>query len=327
MIAAHETPVVAVSKRTGQVLAVGVDARRMLVGTSADVVLMPGLQTIGRHPRPRPEVAQPKRQSTSSGLFVVLCAAMVVLSMVTQQSWAAGAVGAAKSPLAGIEGALAAVGAQVDRVTSVLGDVSSLRAENQRLRVADEQLRSQLLELSQSAKENAALRQALDLQRASAFHMVAAQVVGRGPDGFSRTLEVDRGTAEGVQPGMVVVTGAGLLGRVEEAGPHSSMVQTLSELRSPVAVVLVNANLQGTIQGGSDPLRINVPNPGGVALAKRDWVLTSDTGRSYPPGLVVGEVANVSHAPGSSIEIADLAWVNDPSRVSFVLVITDFTPS
>lgn len=327
MIAAHETPVVAVSKRTGQVLAVGADARRMLARTHADIVLMPGLQTIGRHPRPRPEVVQPKRRSTSSGLFVVLCAAMVVLSMVTQQSWASGAVGAAKSPLAEIQGALISVGARVDRVTSMFGDVSSLREENQRLRVADEQLRNQVLELSQAAKENAALRQALDFQRTSGFHMVAAQVVGRGPDGFSRTLEVDRGTAEGVKRGMVVVTGAGLLGRIEEAGPHSSIVQTLADLRSPVAVVLVNANLQGTVQGGTNPLRVNLPNPGGVAVANGDWVLTSDAGRSYPPGLVVGEVANATHAAGSSTDVADLAWVNDPSRATFVLVITDFMPS
>jgi rod shape-determining protein MreC len=157
--------------------------------------------------------------------------------------------------------------------------------------------------------------------------MVAAQVVGRGPDGLSRTLEVDRGTADGVKVGMVVVTGAGLLGRIEEAGPHSAIVQTLADPRTEVEVVLVNSNLQGTLKGGASQMRIDIPNPSRVAVANGDWVLTSDVGKSYPPGLLVGEVVNVTHGAGSTADTAVLAWVNDPARTTFVLVITDFAPS
>ena len=320
MIAAPHSPVVAVSKRTGQVLAEGADARRMLGRTSADIVLMPGLHGIGRHPRPQP--VAPPTPSMSGGMFLTLCAAMVLLSVITAQPWASGPVGVAKSALAPIQGGLTAAGEQVDRVTSFFGDASTLRTENQQLRAADEQLRRQVLELGEVAKENAALRQALDFERTSGFHLVAAQVVGRGADGFSRTLEVDRGTADGVKAGMVVVTGAGLLGRIDHAGPHYAILKTLAEPGSRVDVVLVNANLQGTMQ----QLRIDVPNPSGVAVSKGDWVLTSDAGHAYPPRLVVGEVASVTQSAGTS-DVADLAWVNDPAKVTFVLVITDFTPS
>ena len=332
MIAAHETSVVAVSKRTGQVLAAGADARQMLVRAAADVVLMQTVRmdrplTIGRHPRPRPVVPQPNRRSMSGGLFVVLCAAMAALSILSQQPWASGAVDAARSALAPAEGALVSAGDQVDRATSMFGDVSALRAENRRLRAADEQLRSQVLALSQAARENDALRQALDFERASGFHTRPAQVVGRGPDAFSRTMVIDQGTADGVKAGMVVVTGAGLLGRIDRAGPHASTVRTLADSSSPVAVILVNANLQGTVVGGGDRLRLDVPNPASIAVTRGDWVLTSDAGRAYPPGLVVGELANATRGAGSTTDHSDLAWVNDPAQVTFVLVITDFTPS
>jgi cell shape-determining protein MreC len=50
-------------------------------------------------------------------------------------------------------------------MTVVFGDVSSLRAENQRLKAADEALRRQVVELNAAAKENATLRQALDFER------------------------------------------------------------------------------------------------------------------------------------------------------------------
>jgi rod shape-determining protein MreC len=333
MIAAHETSVVAVSKRTGQVLAAGADARRMLVRARADIVLMPTLDmsrplTIGPHPRPRPVVMQPKRHSRSGGLFVVLCAAMAALSLLSQQSWASGAADAARSALAPAEGALVSAGARLDRGASMFGDVSALRAENERLRAADEQLRSQVLALSEAARENDALRQALDFERSSGFRTRAAQVVGRGPDGFSPTMVLDRGTADGVHAGMVVVTGAGLLGRIDHAGPHTSTVRTLADSSIPVPVVLVNANLQATVVGGgSDQLRIDVPNRAAGAVTKGDWVLTSDAGSNYPPGLVVGEVANVTRGTPPAADHADVAWVNDPARIDFVLVITDFSPS
>ena len=71
-----------------------------------------------------------RAQSRSTGLFLTLCAAMLLLAMASQQPWAAGARGAAKSALAPVEGAMTSLAAQVDRLTSVFGDVSSIRAEN-----------------------------------------------------------------------------------------------------------------------------------------------------------------------------------------------------
>ena len=297
-------PVVAVSKRTGQVLAVGVDARRMLDRAPAEIILMPTLRAS-------------RRRSRSTRLFVVLSAAMGLLSVLTAQPWASGTRGAAKSAIAPATSALSAWGGQVDRFTAMFGNSAQLRADNARLRAADEQLRAELLRLNAVSKENAALRQALDFERSSGYHTVAAQVVTRGADGFSLTMEIDRGTAGGVQPGMVVVTGAGLLGRIEEAGPRYAIVRTLADPWSRVDVSLVNANLQGTVSGGASPLRIALQNPGRVAVASGDWALTNGADRTFPPGLVVGELAGADR----------LAWVNDPRGVTFVLVITDFRPS
>jgi len=252
---------------------------------------------------------------------------MLLLAMLSQQSWAAGARGAAKSALAPAEGAMTSLAAQVDRVTSAFGDVASLRAENQQLRAADEQLRRQIVELNAAARENASLRQALDLEKASGHRMVAAQVIGRGPDSFSRTMQIDRGTADGVQPGMVVATGAGLLGRVREAGPHAAIVQTLGDPQSRVNVYLSKSNLQGTVSGGPSSLRLDIQHTLGVTASPGEWALTSGVGGGYPRGLVVGELANVTHRDSSTTDEAQIAWVNDPASTSFVLVITDFLPS
>jgi rod shape-determining protein MreC len=268
-----------------------------------------------------------RAQSRSTGLFLTLCVAMLLLAMVSQQSWAAGARAEAKSALAPVEGTMTSLAVQFDRVTLVFGDVSSLRAENRRLRAADEALRRQVVELNAAAKENGSLRQALDFERSSGQRMVAAQVIGRGPDGFSRTMEIDRGSADGVHPGMVVATGAGLLGRVREAGPHAAIVQTLADPQSRVNVFLSKSNLEGTVSGGSTALQLQIQRTFGVVAANGEWALTSGVGGTYPRGLVVGEVATVTHRDSSATDVAQLAWVNEPSATGFVLVITDFRPS
>jgi rod shape-determining protein MreC len=268
-----------------------------------------------------------RTQSRSTGLFLSLCAAVVLVAMVSQQSWAAGARGAAKSALAPLESGLTTAAADAGRVTSVLGDISSLRAENRRLRTADEALRRQVVELNAAAKENAALRQALDFERPFGHHTVAAQVIGLGPDGFSRTLEIDRGTSDGVQAGMIVTTGAGLLGRVSEAGPHAANVQTLADPQSRVNVFLSKSSLQGTVFGGPTSLQLRVEHTIGVVASNGEWALTSGVGGGYPRGLVVGEIASINHHDSSTFDDAVLAWVNDPSSISLVLVITDFKPS
>ena len=268
-----------------------------------------------------------KSSSRSTGLFLALCAAMLLLAMVSQQTWAAGARGAAKSALAPLEQVMTSAAAQAARVTSIFGDVSALRAENAKLRTADEQERRQIVELQAAAKENAQLRQALDFQKTSGHKLVAADVIGAGPDALTRTMEIDRGAADGVKPGMVVVTGAGLLGRVREVGPHAANVQTLADPHSRVNVYLSKSGLQGTVTGGPTALTLDVQHAMGVAASEGDWVLTSGVGGSYPRGLVVGEIATVAHRDTSTSDLAEVAWVNEPASVSFVLVISDFMPS
>lgn len=268
-----------------------------------------------------------RTQSRATGLFLTLCSAMLVLAILSQQSWAAGARGAAKSALAPLEAALTNAAGRVDRLTSVFGDVSTLQAENQRLKSAADALRRQVVELNAAAKENATLRQALDFERSFGHHMVAAQVVGRGPDGFSRTVEIDRGTSEGIKPGMIVATGAGLFGRVREAGTHGAIVQTLADPQSRVNVFLSKSGLQGTVVGGPTALQLQVEHSIGLTATTGEWALTSGIGAGYPRGMVVGEVAAVTHRDAATTDQALLAWVNDPSSISLVLVITDFTPS
>lgn len=260
----------------------------------------------------------------SAGLFLTLCAAMLLLAMVTQQPWAAGVRGEAKALLEPLEAAMTAISDHAGRLTAGLGDTAALRAANQSLQDENAALRKQVAELQADGLDNAALRQALDFQRTYGHSTVAAEVVGRGPDGFSASVDIDRGYADGVKLGMIVVTGAGLVGRVREVGQHAAIVQTLADPQNRVSAFLSKSGLEGTVYGGAGQLQMDVDPRFGAAPADGEFAITSGVGGGYPRGLVIAQVTSVDHQDSATLDHASLQWVNNPAAISVVLVITDF---
>jgi len=261
----------------------------------------------------------------STGLFLTLCASMLLLAMITQQPWAAGMRGEAKALLEPLEAVMTAISDHAATMTAGFGDVASLRSANQRLEDQNAALRREVAELQADGLDNAALRQALEFQRSYGHATVPAEVVGRGPDGFDMSLEIDRGLADGVRPGMVVVTGAGLVGRIGEAGQHAAVVQTLADPDSRVNAFLSKSGLEGTVLGGPNAFTMDIDPRFGAAPASGEFAITSGVGGGYPRGLVIGQLTSVDHHDAATLDHASVAWVNDPAAISVVLVITDFT--
>lgn len=263
----------------------------------------------------------------STGRFLTLAAAMLALAVLSQQSWAAGIRGTAKSALAPVEAQMISAASAVEHATAIFGDIARLRAQNQRLTAENQDLKRQVAELNAAAHDNNELRRALDFQRSFGHRTVVAEVVGRGPDAFSRTLQIDRGTDDGVHVGMVVVSGAGLVGRVRETGLHGAIVQTLADPQSRANVFLSGSGLQGTVSGGPAALQLQLEHRLGAAASKGEWAITSGIGGGYPRGLVVGDLTSVIHSDAATVDTAVVDWVNDPATLSLVIVVVDFTPS
>ena len=163
-----------------------------------------------------------RAQSRSSGLFLGSAAAMVALILLTQLPGAGaprGYLKAAVAPLAVLtSGLLDWAGGGF----AILHDAGRLRADDDRLTAENAALRRQVAELQAQGAENAELRKALDFKKSYGHRLLAAQVIGRAPDGLTRSLTIARGRADGLRPGMVVVGGAGLVGRLSEVGERST---------------------------------------------------------------------------------------------------------
>lgn len=132
------------------------------------------------------------------------------------------------------------------------------------------------------------------------YRVLPARVVAFGPaSGFAYTVTIDAGERDGLRPNLTVLNGDGLVGRVKDVAQSTATVLLATDPSSAVGIRLENGKL-GVAQGaGADPLVVELFDPTApVARADRLTTFGSRAGAPFVPGIPVGEVLDVSGAPG-----------------------------
>ena len=223
--------------------------------------------------------------------------------------------------------ATAWVANEIHYATSAVWEVATLYEQNKMLRNEVEQLRGINLQANEALAENERLRKMIGYQQAARqFDLVAARVIGRESDTWSRMIVIDRGTMNGIANDMPVVTPQGLVGRVVEAGLNSSKVQLILDPRSSVGTIVQRAQsrVTGIVQGDMDnptmPQMVNIPKNADVV--EGDVIVTSGFGGVYPKGIIVGLVSSLKNDAGGLLKIGVLEAAVDFQKLEDVLVIT-----
>lgn len=223
--------------------------------------------------------------------------------------------------------ATAWVANEIHYATSAVWEVATLYEQNKMLRNEVEQLRGINLQANEALAENERLRKMIGYQQAARqFDFVAARVIGRESDTWSRMIVIDRGTMNGIANDMPVVTPQGLVGRVVEAGLNSSKVQLILDPRSSVGTIVQRAQsrVTGIVQGDMDnptmPQMVNIPKNADVV--EGDVIVTSGFGGVYPKGIIVGLVSSLKNDDGGLLKIGVLEAAVDFQKLEDVMVIT-----
>lgn len=234
------------------------------------------------------------------------------------------AVSLALSPF---QQATAWVANEIHYVTGAVWEMATLYEQNKMLRSEVEQLRGINLQANEALAENERLRKMIGYQQAARqFDFVAARVIGRESDTWSRMIVIDRGTMNGIANDMPVVTPQGLVGRVVEAGMNSSKVQLILDPRSSVGTIVQRAEsrVTGIVQGDMDnptmPQMVNIPKNADVV--EGDVIVTSGFGGVYPKGIIVGLVSSLKNDDGGLLKIGVLEAAVDFQKLEDVMVIT-----
>jgi len=202
----------------------------------------------------------------------------------------------------------------------------ALREENAALRERVAALESRLHSLHGAALERDRLVRLLGAVPAPPAGTRPARIVVIETAGPFQTALLDRGRADGVGPGGVVVGEDGLLGRVVSAGERGARVQLLSDRTAATGVLLPRTGRMAVARGdGASGAAIQyVPAIADVAV--NEEVVTSGTDGVYPRGLRLGRIAAVRR-PGASLFLElPVELAADPSREPVVFVIPPVRP-
>lgn len=206
-------------------------------------------------------------------------------------------------------------------------DMASLRQRNTELESEVSELQSQVIQLQQQTGQTQILAALVDFAQARPENTYrAAAVIGRDPSPFLQYVIINRGSNDGIQRGMPVVTNQGLVGRVDAVIADAARVQLITDPASNVNVRLQNAEANASLIGSvTGDITLDLI-PQDVALEAGDLVLTSGLGGGYPPDLIVGQVINVRTRDFDLFQQATVQPVVDFNRLQIVLVIVNFKP-
>lgn len=206
-------------------------------------------------------------------------------------------------------------------------DVAAIRRENENLEAENARLEAQIIELQQQLLEFEILSALLDFARAQPEHTyLGATVIGRDPSPFLDYLIINRGSDDGLQRGMPVVSQNGLVGRIAQVSAKSARVQLITDPSVKINVQVQPSQsesiLTGTITGDIRLEQI----PQNTNVTPGNLVLTSGLGGNYPPNIIVGQITSVRNPEAALFQSASLQPVTDFADLDIVLVITNFNP-
>jgi rod shape-determining protein MreC len=170
----------------------------------------------------------------------------------------------------------------VERMWNGIVNYDDLEAENEALLDQIENMRGADIEAQSAILEYRELLKVNQLASKFQYPTVGAQVVGESPSNFQNTVEINIGANEGIQVGMPVTDGAGLVGRITKVFPDRSIVLLVTdpEFAVQAQVLSTDAQIEGEESAPSST------TPSGIPLDDLETTTTTSTtvpGSSTPP--------------------------------------------
>ncbi|MCB1247751.1 MAG: rod shape-determining protein MreC [Acidimicrobiia bacterium] len=207
----------------------------------------------------------------------------------------------------------------VDGVANLAG----LRDENERLQARVTELEAESREVAAIEEQVRQLEAIVGIEAPEELPTVTARLFSSGPTAFDNVRFIDKGANDGIVAGQAVIDENGLVGRVDLVSANDARIRLIIDPLVSAGVRVQSTNETGIVTGrGDGPLRLEMFRAT-KAVYEGDLVVTD--GSRFPPGLVVGRIAETADADVGFI----LSTTVDPaarlSEVDYVKVIIGWT--
>lgn len=228
------------------------------------------------------------------GVFFLIIANILILSVISQRYPTSGPGGFTISLLAPFQEAIAGSSRFLKGIWRHYFNLILVSEEN-------DQLRKQLARADEMKNEwvearlaNDRLRRLMDLGGGFSQALVYAEVIGRDPTAWFKTVIINKGHQDTLAVGMPVVVPEGIVGQVVEVSGHYAKVLLIVDQNSAVDALVQRTRARGVIKGEfADQCRLE------FVLRKEDvqvgdTVVSSGLDNVFPKGLRIGEIEEVT---------------------------------
>ncbi|MCR5808602.1 MAG: rod shape-determining protein MreC [Clostridiales bacterium] len=202
--------------------------------------------------------------------------------------------------------------------------------ENAKLKQQLAQYEQTKLDYSELVKENERLRAMLNYAGSLGdIDFVTAKVIGRSNGVWFDMITLNVGRSRGIEPGMPVICGDGLVGKVTDVGANWCKVTSVIDSSVTVAVTVERTRDNCMVRGvfsttnASGELELYYLPTDLTDLVPGDVIMTSGIGGIYPKGVKVGTVEEVMLDTESPINAVVTPSV-DFLHIEEVMVVTGF---
>ena len=164
------------------------------------------------------------------------------------------------------------------------------------------------------------------LEFLSQYHPIAAQVIANETDRTDNLITIDRGEVDGVQVGMGVACGNGIVGVVYLTSAHHAVViSVLNSHSSRISCAIRGHGYFGVLRWyGEDAGYAYVEDiPRHARFKRGDWVETNGYSSIFPPGVLVGRIVEVYNSRDGLSYKLKVRLSTDFGTLRDVVVISD----
>ena len=177
-------------------------------------------------------------------------------------------------------------------------NIETLKKENEELKKQIEELEKMAIDYEQVTAENDVMRSHLKLaDRYKDYNLVVADIISDSATNWEATYIINKGSKDGIKPGMTVITNEGLVGYIETVTNKTSKIISILDAGNSVSSRVSRTRDEIVCKGSvssTEEQELKIMNiPMGTVLIEGDKIETSGVGGIYPKGLSVGKIVEI----------------------------------
>lgn len=230
------------------------------------------------------------------------------------------------TPFQYIQKGFTSFGRSIKNAISVIGDYSEIKDEVESLREENDTLKHLANENEKLKEENNELRDLLGLKGYfEDYEMIAANIIAEDVTDWFNEFTIDRGSADGIYNGCVIITSKGLVGIVYNTGLVSSKARCIVDDQNILVARILRNNALVRVRGMSNENYTHMLKLDRIAdqtsLYAGDVIVTAESGSVYPKGIVIGTVVELAEDTQTKKRIAYIEPAVDFTSVTHVYVL------